>query len=258
METLSQQQIDQFIDAGYVKIEQAFSREIADRCRTQLWQAIGLEPDEPATWTQPVIRVGEMGAEPFRESANTPRLHSAFRQLLGDNWLPRDTIGSFPIRFPVADPAGDTGWHVDASFPGNDPLNYLDWRINVHSQGRALLMLFLFSDVTEQDAPTRIRERSHIDVARLLAPMGETGLSLMELAQRLDSLPERKTVTATGSAGTVYLCHPFLVHAAQDHRGQTPKFMAQPPLFSKQAFTLNPPETSCYPMEQAILRAIHS
>ena len=35
---------------------------------------------------------------------------------------------------------------------------------------------------------------------------------------------------AIGPAGTVYLCHPFLVHAAQPHRGSQPRFMAQPPL----------------------------
>jgi hypothetical protein len=28
----------------------------------------------------------------------------------------------------------------------------------------------------------------------------------------------------------VYLCHPFIVHSAQPHRGKTPRFMAQPPL----------------------------
>jgi hypothetical protein len=38
---------------------------------------------------------------------------------------------------------------------------------------------------------------------------------------------------AVGPAGTVYLCHPFLVHAAQTHRGTTPRFMAQPPLYPK-------------------------
>jgi hypothetical protein len=28
----------------------------------------------------------------------------------------------------------------------------------------------------------------------------------------------------------VYLCHPFLVHAAQPHQGERPRFLAQPPL----------------------------
>jgi len=39
-------------------------------------------------------------------------------------------------------------------------------------------------------------------------------------------LPE---TLATGEAGTVYLCHPFLVHAAQQHRGSTPRFQWRPP-----------------------------
>jgi hypothetical protein len=37
-------------------------------------------------------------------------------------------------------------------------------------------------------------------------------------------LPE---ALATGEAGTVYLCHPFLVYAAQRHEG-TPRFLANP------------------------------
>jgi hypothetical protein len=37
---------------------------------------------------------------------------------------------------------------------------------------------------------------------------------------------------ATGRAGDVYLCHPFLVHAAQRHRARRhgPRFVAQPPV----------------------------
>ena len=37
---------------------------------------------------------------------------------------------------------------------------------------RALLMLFLFSEVGEDDAPTRIRVGSHLDVPPVLAPHG--------------------------------------------------------------------------------------
>jgi hypothetical protein len=47
-------------------------------------------------------------------------------------------------------------------------------------------MLFLFSDVTELDAPTRIAVGSHLEVAKGLEPYGEDGLSVMELAASLD------------------------------------------------------------------------
>jgi hypothetical protein len=59
----------------------------------------------------------------------------------------------------------------------------------------------------------------------------EQGLTLRELAaDGFATSVHRPVVTATGEAGTVYLCHPFLVHAAQPHHGERPRFLAQPPL----------------------------
>ena len=102
-------------------------------------EATECSPDDPATWTQPVIRLGMFTQPPFIEAANTPRLHAAFDQLAGKGrWRRPAAMGTFPVRFPSAADPGD--------------------------------------------------------------------------------------------AGTVYLCHPFLVHAAQPHRGVRPRFLAQPPL----------------------------
>lgn len=256
-EQLTTAQIDSFIDDGFIKVEHAFPTDIADECRALLWKATQCDPDDPSTWTKPVVRIGELGLEPFKKAANTPLLHTAFDQLAGkNNWIPRTTLGSFPVRFPGKEPAGDTGWHVDASFPGEDASDYLQWRINFQSKGRALLMLFLFSDVSEDDAPTKIRIGSHLDVAKILEPAGSTGYSFMELAQKLGSLPGRNVALATGEAGTVYLCHPFIVHAAQDHHGKNPKFMAQPPLQSKIDFNIHRPEDELCPVEKAILKGL--
>src|SRR5882757_1920284 len=141
-------------------------------------------------------------------------LHAAFDRLVGKGrWPPRHSLGSFPVRFPGPDNPGDTGWHVDVSFPGessdpNEREDFSSWRVNVTSRGRALLMLFLFSDVTDQDAPTRIRAGSHLDMARFLAPAGEIGMSHLVLDRMGTDRPE---ALATGEAGTVYLCHPLLV-----------------------------------------------
>lgn len=246
---LNEQQIGQFITEGFVRIDDAFSPETASKARDILWNELGVDRNNPATWTRPVIRLGMYAQPPFIESANTEVLHQAFDQLVGEGkWIPCRSMGTFPIRFPSDKDPGDAGWHVDASFPGADPNNYFEWRINVHSKGRALLMLFLYSDVSEHDAPTRIRKGSHLDVARVLHPHGESGLSFMELASRLDSLPEREVAFATGKAGTVYLCHPFLVHAAQPHLGKEPKFMAQPPLVLREELSVN----GNSPVERAI------
>lgn len=254
---LTEQQIHQFIHDGYVKLPHAFSPALAAEARQILWKDTGCKPDDPSTWTQPVIRLGEYAQEPFRKAANTPVLHTAFDQLAGKGkWWPRQSLGTFPVRFPSPDAPGDTGWHVDASFPGEDPGNYLDWRVNIQSKGRALLMLFLFSDVEEKDAPTRIRAGSHLDVARLLAPAGEAGLSFMELAEKLTITEGRQEILAAGEAGTVYLCHPFLVHAAQPHHGKNPRFLAQPPLITREAFELQRADDHYSPVERAIRKGI--
>lgn len=253
MDKLSIEQIVSFITYGFVKIDQAFSADLAAECRTILWEATSCDPNNPETWTQPVIRVGELGHEPFQRAANTPILHHAYDQLVGKgNWIPGITLGSFPIRFPSKEPSNDTGWHVDASFPGEDAGNYLEWRINFRSKNRGLLMLFLFSDVTALDAPTRIKAGSHFDVAKILEPEGERGLSFMDLAQRVNTLSSKKEIAATGKAGTVYLCHPFIVHAAQNHYGTTPKFMAQPPLLTKKDFAFDTNDQLLSPVEKAI------
>lgn len=216
-----------FIDKGFVKLERAFPRQLADRCREILWRDTGCDPADPSTWTKPVIRLGDYAQPPFREAANTSRLHAAFDALVGPGrWTPRGSLGTFPIRFPSPDDPGDAGWHADAGFIGDDGA----MRLNVHSRGRALLMLFLFSDVGVEDAPTRIWVGSHLEVPPVLLSAGEAGLTFIELAERLPPPADLAIELVTGDAGDVFLCHPFLIHAAQPHRGSRPRFIAQPPL----------------------------
>src|SRR5579863_169745 len=116
--SLTDRQIQQFICDGYVKVERAFERCLADQCRSILWRDTGCDEADPATWTRPVIRLGIYGQEPFARAANTPVMQTAFDQLVGPGrWRPRGDLGMFPVRFPAADSPGDTGWHIDTSFP---------------------------------------------------------------------------------------------------------------------------------------------
>jgi hypothetical protein len=256
---LSPAQIAAFIADGFIRIDDAFSRAVADECRTILWSLTGCDPNDRTTWTKPVIRINACEDAPFSASANTHRLHIAFNQLVGrGRWEPRFSMGTFPIRFPSDQPPGDDGWHIDVSYGWEErPTDFLSWRANIFSKNRALLMLFLYSDVGEDDAPTRIRVGSHQVIARKLAPAGEAGLSLREISDddyaSTAHLPE---LAATGTAGTVYLCHPFLVHAAQPHRGMQPKFMAQPPLGLIEPLLLDRDAGSYSPVERAIRLAL--
>lgn len=231
LDGLTPADLDRFLTDGYVRVDDAFSPDIAAAAREILWRDLDASPDDPGTWTRPVVRLGMYAQAPFIEAANTPLLHAAFDQLIGPGlWRRCEAMGTFPVRFPSSADPGDAGWHIDVSF-GTEAPDFMEWRANIHSKGRALLMLFLFSDVGRDDAPTRIRVGSHADIARQLAPAGEAGLTLRQLAaDGFAGSAHRDEVLATGDAGTVYLCHPFLVHAAQPHRGTTPRFLAQPPL----------------------------
>jgi hypothetical protein len=258
---LSRAQIQQFIRDGFVRVDNAFPRDLADQGRAIMWRDLPCDPDDPATWTKPVIRLPGYGDEPFRKAVNTPTLHAAFDQLVGrGRWRPRSGLGTFPVRFPHPDDPGDAGWHIDVSFPGpssdpNERHDFSSWRANITSRDRALLMLFLFSDVGQDDAPTRIKVGSHRDIARALEPAGEAGLSHGEL-DKVGAALERPLALATGEAGTVYLCHPLLVHAAQMHFGAVPRFLAQPPLQPAEPFRLHREDGDYSPVEIAIRQAL--
>ncbi|WIV49761.1 phytanoyl-CoA dioxygenase family protein [Marivivens sp. LCG002] len=246
-------QVETFINDGFIKIDNAFSSDLAQDCRNELWADLGLAQDRPETWTEPVVRIGWKSSPSFVAAANTPRLHAAYNTLVGEGlWLAPQGLGTFPIRFPSSKSAGDEGWHIDVSFGTENP-DFMEWRANVLSSGRALLMLFLLSDVGPDDAPTLIRKGSHATIARELLPYGKAGATLRELsAEGYASTKDCEIALATGAAGTVYLCHPFLVHSAQPHHGTEPRFMAQPPLMPSMEFD---PKLPPSPVQIAIRKA---
>lgn len=220
--------LEAFIGDGFVAVREAFPRPVAAECERQLLRDVGIDPGDRSTWTQPVVRVMGRGGGPFAEAATADRLGTATDAVVGaGRWVERRGIGTFPIRVPHPDEPGDDGWHIDASLPpADDPdtVDYSRWGVNARSDRRALLWLMLFSEVGPDDAPTRIRVGSHLDVARHVAPGGDDCTS----PYPLPDLDHRPVALATGAPGDVFLLHPFTVHAAQRHRGDRPRVIAQP------------------------------
>jgi hypothetical protein len=65
----------------------------------------------------------------------------------------------------------------------------------------------------------------------------------------------RRAAEATGTAGDVYLCHPFIVHTATwPHRGSSPRMMAQPGVEVPDGFALDGSDPS--PVAQAIVQGL--
>lgn len=256
---LSEEEIAAFITDGYVVIRGAVPAEVARECREAVWSELekrGVRRDDRSTWTAPVVRVNCPGGGPFVDVGEAPLVQEARDQLLGPGrWRRHSGVGgTVPVRFPSEENPGDVGWHLDGGFEGDEG----KLRLNIRSREMGLLTLYLFSDVDEQSAPTRLRPGSHLDAARVLATADDRGLDWLEASQQADQASaHRPTVLATGQAGDVFLCHPFLIHTASwPHRGQMPRFMAQPSVALLGEFPLHTLARPPAPAEQAVLNAL--
>jgi phytanoyl-CoA dioxygenase PhyH len=234
--SLTAGEVGRFRGDGFVALPGAVAPGVVAACLDVVWSDLGVDPNDARTWTRPVVNHTPSDPRPFRAAFDSTRLFAALDQIVGaGRWRARPDLGNLVLRFPHDRDTGDTGWHIDAGFPapGEDsaPGDYGKWRVNRESRGRVLLLLFLLTDVGPDDGPTRIRAGSHRDVARILDGVGPEGVGVFAAANRFaDASSDRAEVAATGHAGDVYLCHPFLVHAAQVVRGTRPRVIAQPGL----------------------------
>jgi hypothetical protein len=262
---LTDEDCERFVHEGFVVLRAAVPRDLIERCVEDLqpgFIATGVDPANPGSWSKPVVRLYTPITQSFIDASSPPKLHAAYDRLLGENrWLEPDRLGgTVPVRFPSEGDPGDAGWHIDNSFFADG-----EWRVNVFSAQRALLCLFLLSDVTTNDAPTEIKIGSHFDASVALEPFGEKGV-VFDAGLLPTTTFERTSAFATGEAGDVFLCHPFLVHRATwPHRGSKPRYLAQPGLqhaggsptyaYQQSPFTLYG-TSGPYPVEKAIRMAL--
>ncbi len=207
-----------------MRLDGAFPADVAARCVDALWTDLPESRDDPSTWTRPVTRLMGHTDPAFVEAATSARWVEAIRQVAGDGADPTPWMGgTCAIRFPIDGDPGDDGWHVDGSYDLDGTFG-----LNRRSRDRALLMLVLYTPVGQDDAPTRIRVGSHRLVAPVLERFGDEGCRFDAVVPLVDGLDDLPVAHATGKPGDVYLCHPFLVHAAQRNRGSTVRFLSQP------------------------------
>lgn len=78
-------QVEHFLTHGYVVIKHAFSRAQAAEFTREMWVRLGMDPHDPATWTQervhmPVtkrVRVSEFAPKVRRRPSSRPRARSS-------------------------------------------------------------------------------------------------------------------------------------------------------------------------------------
>ena len=156
------------------------------------------------------------------------------------------------VRFPAEDERANAGYHIEGSYAAPDGSG-AGW-VNIRSRARGLLALFLLTDVGRHDAPTRLLCGSHLAVPRFLAPYGEAGTD-SDADFWWPSTLCMTAAHATGKAGDVFLCHPFMVHTATwPHRGTGPRMIAQPAVNAPDGFVLDGSDPS--PVARAIVKGL--
>ena len=236
-------------------VRKAVDMDTVAECRELTWAAMarhGVRREDRATWCPLVKGMRDLSGGPFVAAYMAPALIAAYDELIGPGrWKPSVDVGeTVVVRFPSEDRV-NSGYHIEGSYLG--PAGQR-WWVNVRSRARGLLALFLLTDVGPDDAPTRLMRGSHLTVARFLAPYGETGTDA-DAELWYPSTLCRPVAHATGTAGDVFLCHPFIVHTATwPHRGTSPRMIAQPAVGVPAGFTLNGSDPS--PVAQAIINGL--
>lgn len=149
------------------------------------------------------------------------------------------------VRFPSEDRA-NAGYHIEGSYDG--PGGY--W-VNVRAGCWRCSCSATSARTTRRP---RLMCGSHLAVPEFLAPYGEAGVCADGVFWRPSALC-LPVAQATGKAGDVYLCHPFIVHTATwPHRGMMPRMIAQPAVHVRDGFAIDGSDPS--PVARAIVAGL--
>jgi hypothetical protein len=294
LKVLTQDQVEQFMDNGWVKVEQAFPREAALKAQQIVWSHVekrGPLQNDPSTWTQDMVRINESFDDEEFQHCNSLRIADAIEDLIGEGRRAKRIVygestektsyGWWPVNFSMgADkPWGipTEGWHWDG----------IQFKHFIDSPDQGLLCLCLFSDIGPRGGGTLVAEGSHKLVAKFLAqhpegielkdalPLARQSHPWLEELTNPDSTDQEgrmekflnwttdsegvrlRVVETTGGPGDVFLCHPFLYHAASQNHSGVVRFMCNRTTALKEHLQLYRTDASPYsPLELSIRQAL--
>ncbi len=252
--TLTESDVNHFIEKGHVVLKDCFSRELAAEWRDFAFKRLGYDPNDPTSWEQPRIHLPSMNRMPIREIA--PRAWDAICDLLGGE----DRIAhsepswgdGFIINFALgADTAWQPpeslqrGWHKDGDF----------FRHFLDSPEQGLLTIVVWSDIYPKSGGTFVACDSVQHVAQHLSanPQGLLpGEGFGQLVGKCDDFAE-----ITGNAGDVVLLHPFILHSASQNPSGRARFITNPSVALKEPMEFNRDNPDNFsPVELAVLRGL--
>ncbi|KAI8978879.1 hypothetical protein BD414DRAFT_445233 [Trametes punicea] len=275
---LTQEEVDFFMENGYLVVKQAFSREKAAEFTRDMWVRLGLDPNDPETWPRDRDRIHMPVHHRERVATFAPRVWEIMKELLGGEERIDEASSTWGDSFIVnlgtpelaaqrtpLPPQELENWHVDGDFF----VHFLD------SPEQALLVIPLFSDIRPMGGATYIAPDGIDGVARYLAAHPEGVLprplafvpSTSTAADPRDdpgywshpALAKRCTrfVELTGEVGDVVLLHPLMLHSASKNHLRIPRVITNPPVALKAPFNFARDDPDEYSLvELKTLRAL--
>lgn len=220
---LSREDLEQFVELGWCRLPDAFTRKQAAAARAHIWRRMetlrGVREEDPATWPD-FFGLEEHVDAPEVVACFTPRLCAAIEQIVGpERWAGRRRWGLWPINFSLHKDRPwqlpQHGWHIDG--------NWFRHTLDCPKQG--LLLCGLFSDVAPHGGGTLMAQGSHKRTARVLAAH-PGGLPHRELFDAVLEEPIGDVAEATGVTGDVLLVHPFLFHTRAPNHSDRVRFVS--------------------------------
>ncbi len=257
--TLTQAEINHFIEKGHIILRDCFPRELAAEWREFAYKRLGYAPDSSlqdalaSGLLQPRMHLPSMNRVPIKAVA--PRAWRAICELLGgearigtsepswgDGFIINFALGADSPWQPPSPEIG--GWHKDGDF----------FRHFLDSPEQGLLTIVVWSDIYPKSGGTFVACDSVQHVARRLYEHPE-GLLPSGFGGLIDKCED--FVEITGQAGDVVLLHPFILHAASQNPSGRARFITNPPVHLKEPMNFNRENPDDFsPVELGVLHGL--
>ncbi len=251
---LTDAQVEQFLARGYIVLHDCFPREMAEAKAAEAFVRLGYDPADPATWREAVIHMPTHRRVDVREVA--PKVWDAVCDLLGGEeriaspytWGDGLIVNLREGADRPWDPPSPRvpGWHKDGDF----------FRHFLDSPEQGLLTLVLWTEVLPRGGATFVAADSVPVVARFLADHPE-GVLPQDFPRQELIAQCHDFVEATGTAGDIYLLHPYVLHAKSQNLLGRPRMITNPPVQLLEPLDFNRPDPADFsPVERAVLRGL--
>jgi len=232
---LSQDDVDQFLEKGYVVLKNAIPEESLKSFLETVWVRLGMDEHDKSTWTKEEIHMPRHRCVHISDFA--PKVWGAMSELMGGEDRVDYKTASWGDGFicnlgnpaydpnEVIDPRDFGGtWHVDG-----------DWfRHSLDSECQALECLVLFSDVEDRAGPTYICTDGIAKVAKWLLDHPEGSIDMCDPEGSGNKVVPKFVkecndfVKLTGKTGDVFLCHFLTPHSRSRNHIRNSRFIVNP------------------------------